>query len=210
MAEDGVGVGRWKTFVRGLRIHTFGLGGDSAVRARDGSPFLDSRRAVPLCIACEEHPELRAQLEALAEEHPDGHTLPLHEGFLPGRDITRSSYTEREKRFCALFRKEGPMLLGAAAKAIGTDPYSMDVSRLVREEAVRVCGFTPTDAMHLRGDFTRYDATASRIGARFMAAGVKLSEEQLLDRVYDEIKKKLYVNVIRALLGIDILRATST
>ena len=33
-ARDGVKVGRWSTFVRGLSVDTFGLGGDSAVQIR--------------------------------------------------------------------------------------------------------------------------------------------------------------------------------
>ena len=31
-AQDGIHVGKWSTFVKGLSVNTFGLGGDSAVR----------------------------------------------------------------------------------------------------------------------------------------------------------------------------------
>ena len=59
--RDGVHVGNWKTFVKGLYIDTFALGGDSAVRRQGGSPAPGGRAgdpslalwptAVPTCSA---------------------------------------------------------------------------------------------------------------------------------------------------------------
>ena len=50
----GVKIGQWKTFVKGLFIDTFGLGGDSAVRYNNGKMYLDDVRVIPLCVAAGE------------------------------------------------------------------------------------------------------------------------------------------------------------
>ncbi len=197
-AENGIGIGKWKTFIRGLYIKTFGLGGDSAIHAAGRRVVLESRRVVPLCMAAA-HPGVLDQLRRQAEEFPK-HTRNLHEGFILAKDIgSVSRYSEFEKRFCRAL-EGGPLLLRPAALAVGRDEYSLEVSRLVDEGVVEVFGLTPTDIMHIRGDFARHDAEASRLGARFVANNLGITVEDLSRLAYDEVRKKLYLNIVRALL----------
>lgn len=67
-AVDGVSIGRWKTFVDGLYIKTFGLGGDSAVHYDNNAMFLEDYRIVPLCVAAHEHPSIVENLRKLNED----------------------------------------------------------------------------------------------------------------------------------------------
>ena len=92
------------------------------------------------------------------------HPLPVHESFCLVRRITRPGYDEREMRFCRAL-EDGPLGLVEAAEAAGTDAYNLDVRRLEDEGVVIRCGLTPTDIMHCRGDFQRFDAEAARLGA---------------------------------------------
>ncbi|MCL2000175.1 MAG: hydantoinase/oxoprolinase family protein, partial [Planctomycetes bacterium] len=197
-AENGIGAGKWKTFIRGLHIKTFGLGGDSALHSRDQRLVLESRRVVPLCMAAA-HPGVLAQLKRQLDEFPK-HTRNLHEGFILVKSVESGSrYTEFEKNFCRVL-ESGPLLLRPAALAVGRDEYTLDVSRLVNEGVVQMFGFTPTDVMHLRGDFSRYDAEASQMGARFVANSLGVTVEDLCALAYDEVKRKLYLHIVKALL----------
>ena len=199
-AEGGIRIGKWRTFVKGLSINTFGLGGDSAVHYRDDGLFLEEYRVVPVCIAASAHPGMIGQLAEQMEAQPR-HTRYIHEFFLLVRDISASArYSDGERRFCDALA-DGPLIRKAAAAVLGKDEYNFDVSRLLRDGVVQLCGLTPTDIMHLKGDYVRYSRDASLLAARFVAENIGVGMEELCELVYDEVRRKLYQNVVRTLLG---------
>ena len=197
-AQDGINIGKWRTFVKGAFVDTFGLGGDSAVRIdRDRNLVLMTRRVMPLCMAAERWPAVREALRELVAG-VEGHTFPLQEFFFAVKDADER-YSRREREFVRALG-DGPVIFTRAAKLWGTDVYNFNVDRLEREGVIMRCGLTPTDIMHLRGDFTGYDTEAAELGARFVAAGARLEPEVLADRVYEAVKKTLYKNIARILL----------
>lgn len=198
-AENGIGIGNWKTYIKGLYIKTFGLGGDSALHYADRRIVLEEYRVVPLCCAASTHPGLAEQLRRQFAEAPR-HTRFLHEGFILVKDVSDNPrYSEFEKRFCRALR-EGPLLRRRAAHAVDKDEYTLDVSRLVKEGVVQTFGLTPTDIMHITGDFRRYDREAALLGAGFVAGNLGITVEALCRAAYDEVKKRLYLNLALALL----------
>ncbi len=203
-AEDGIRIGKWKTYVKGVYIDTFGLGGDSAIRhTQHGQLHLDTSRIMPLSMLADKWPNVVGKLEKLLATKYR-HTLPLHEFYVLVRDIGRqpdaaSRYTEREIAFCDALRN-GPLIWMEAAEAIGLDMYNLNMTRLEREGVVMRCGLTPTDLMHVRGEFTRYNREAAMLGLRFVAACTELEPTELVDRIYDRIKKTLYIHLVRLLL----------
>lgn len=197
LVKDGVNVGKWRTFVKGVFIETFGLGGDSAVRYdRYGKLYLDTKRVMPLCVTASQWPEVREKLAALVATKK-GHSRPLHEFFLLLHDISgQAKYDAREQAFAAALR-EKPLMLSEAAAAVGEDIYTLDMRRLEKEGVVLRCGLTPTDAMHVKGDFDRYDQEAAALGLSFVARSTKYEPEQLADLIYDKVKEALYRRILK-------------
>ena len=194
---EGVSIGRWKTFVNGLYIKTLGLGGDSAVHYKEKSLILEEYRVIPLCVAAQKYPSVVENLKKIV---PRKHTRYLYEHYLLIKDISESSlYTDKEKAFCNALRK-GPLPVTEAAKAIGEEIYTLNVDRLLRDGIVSLCGLTPTDMMHIKGDFQSYDREASLLGAKFAACNLEVTVSELCDMVYEEIKRRMYVNIVKALL----------
>ena len=202
-AVDGVSIGKWKTFVNGLYVKTFGLGGDSAVHYGDNSLILEEYRIIPLCIAAEKYPVIANNLRELLINTEQKHMKYLHEHYMLIKDITNilgsSRYTDEEKAFCNAL-KDTPLIFKEAAAAVGRDIYTLNVSRLLKEGVVQICGLTPTDIMHIKGDFDRYSSEASMLGARFIAHNLDVSVDELCDLIYDEIKRKIYLNVVKVML----------
>lgn len=202
--EGGVSIGKWDTFVDSVYIHTVGLGGDSWVRLSkpgdtDDGLLIGPQRVLPLCAAASRWPQVREGLRELAERMPES-THPLHEHLCLVRDISGDPhYSERERRICEVLR-DGALRIDRLAEAVGADLYTLDTRRLESEGILLRCGFTPTDAMHIRGDFTRFDAEASRLAAAFLANRLEITAEALCERVYERVKKELYLHVLRALL----------
>lgn len=205
-ARNGISIGGWKTFVRGVYIDTFGLGGDSAILPNSGSLIIDTRRVIPISLLAKNNPEILCELEELLKQKA-GHTKPIYEYYCLVRDITKNGgYTEKERAFCSALKKK-PLMLKQAAEAAGTDVYRLDMERLEAEGVVLRAGLTPTDIMHIKGDFTSYNTDGARLAARYVMKCLGLDdgdEDELMrmcDMIYDKVKLKLYSNLVRILLG---------
>lgn len=193
----GVSIGRWKTFVNGMYVKTFGLGGDTAVHYNGEKLYLEEWRIVPLCVAAEDYPCI---LDSLKKTPPRKHSKYLYEHYILVKDILESTrYTEEEKAFCAAL-KEKPLSISDAAAAVGKDVYTLKVDNLLKDGVVQLCGLTPTDIMHIKGDFNKYNSEASLLGAKFVALNIGISVEELCEKVYNEVKKKLYINIVKSML----------
>lgn len=199
-AEDGVTVGKWRTYVKGVYIHTFGLGGDSIIGYDNwGRMTLGPQRAIPLCIAASQWPSVKADLSKLITSKKQS-SFPLHAFFMLIRDISHNpGYSAIERDFCHALA-DGPLSYEDAAAAISCDVYNFDMSRLEKEGVVSRIGLTPTDIMHIRGDFTRFDAEAAHLGAAYVAACLDVSPEALVEMVYDWVKERLYSAIVTMLL----------
>lgn len=198
--QDGVKVGKWKTFVNGMLVRTFGLGGDSAVHYRGGRLVLEEYRVIPLCAAGKKFPQMKERLKEIIDSEKIKHTHFRHEFYILVKDIAEDSrYSERERALCSAL-KNGPLILDDAAAACGTDVYSFDASRLIKFGAVQICGLTPTDIMHIKGDFCAFDCEISRLAAEIVAANLGCDVKKLCEDVYEAVEKKMYFNIAELLL----------
>lgn len=202
--DGGVSIGKWDTFVDSVYIHTIGLGGDSWIRLAKPGDTPDGitagpQRVIPICVAAAQWPAIREELAALVADMPEN-THPLHEFFCLVRDISDDPlYTDQERAICRTLR-EGALRIDKLASAAGADLYTLNTRRLETESIIMRISFTPTDAMHLRGDFNRFDAEASRLAAEFLANRLGITSEEFCERVFNRVKKELYIHIIHALL----------
>lgn len=128
------------------------------------------------------------------------HSLPMHEFLTLGRtDWETIPMTPEEERLCrALMR--GPLSIQHAANLLHLDKYLLDTSALEQSGAIVRAGLTPTDVMHVRGDFTAYDTECARLAVSFAAASLDLQPETLCRRVYTEIERRIFLGVSQMLL----------
>ena len=195
----GVSIGKWKTFVDGIYIKTFGLGGDSAIHYHDKKPHLEEYRIIPLCVAAQRYPVIKKNFKKLTSMALL-HTKFLYEHFMLVRDIADASqYTNEEIAICKALA-DGPLIYSDVAEAAGTDIYNLHIARLVKENIIQAIGLTPTDIMHIKCDFSGFDAEASFLGAQFVAKNTEMTVEELCDFVYTEIKRKMYLNIVKVML----------
>ena len=168
LKPDGALVGGWHTMVEAADIRTCGLGGDSEVRpvsrGTGGGLTLGPRRAVPLSLLATQWPEakekLAAQLDIAVPMATDGRfVLPLMPNGVPGW-LTRS-----EAKLAAAALGAGPI---AIAEIAGTQLALSTVDRLVSRGLLTLAAFTPTDALHVTGDFAEFDSEAAELGAALM------------------------------------------
>ncbi len=201
---DSIRIGGWRTQVHGVFIDTYGLGGDSRVTDEKGQLKLESRRVVPICIFADEHPEAVEKLENLVNSRRRA-DYPIHEFlYLQKEPEGIEDLTDSEKRILDAVH-EGPTMLASSK----IDVYRDRPDRLEDLGIVMRVGLTPTDIMHVKGDFNRFDTHASELAVRYFASkffSAKTEEERLrgmemiCDRVYSMFKQKLHRYILYALM----------
>lgn len=195
-SDAGISIGNWKTMVKGVTIDTFALGGDSAVEYDDRNIFLDKQRIVPLSMASARYPEIGEKLRALNSEYAI-YSYPANQFFmLVNRPGNMQKYTEGEQKLIESLA-DGPLMFREAAEAVGISPYVFKSRRLEEEGVIIRCGVTPTDVMHIYGDYTDYDAEAARAGVRYLSFVTGRDSDEICREIYDLAKARLYSNLVR-------------
>ena len=113
--------------------------------------------------------------------------------------VWEDSYTEQERNLCQVL-KNGPLMLGEAADAVGKDLYNFRTERLEKRGHFNRAGSTPTDAMILKGDYSGIDTRAAALSAKYLGASVRTDAAKIPQRVYDLVEKRLYCNLVRIFL----------
>jgi len=207
-ARGGIRLGPWRTTVQGIFASPFALGGDTQIWMEDEhyTVQLGTRRVKSLCSAAVEWPEIKEMLRGIVEvSEKHINRFPLHEVlYLLHAPERPEMYSEKEQKLIAALA-DGPMLLEDVERRTGLDLYSFSPDRLESEGILMRCGLTPTDFMHIRGDYTEYDREAAVLAARYLLAALARedTEEQLLqlcDEVYEAVEERMYANLVHILL----------
>ena len=166
---EGATVGGFRTMVEAGAMHTFGLGGDSEVSLEDGGLrpriVLGPRRLVPLSLAASRHESV---IEAL-ERQVRATTM----GRLDGRFALRTGVPDRhaagltpaeEKLYATISADPQPL-----DRLLTSNAQAATLNRLVARGLVHISGFTPSDAAHVLGRQSNWNAEAARLGATLFA-----------------------------------------
>jgi len=195
---DGARVGGFHTMVEAVAMTTIGLGGDSEViidvRHPHPAVVLGPRRVVPVSLVAIDHPTLvhdaldRQLRNDLPSDH-DGRFLvpmPIDAGNAVGLSADES----------ALHARIGDVVrpMGGLVRTLAD---GRRLRRLIGRGLVQVAAFTPTDASHVLGEFTAFDADAARKAATLMSrtrsfGGVAVAPdaETLAGRVVDTLRRR--------------------
>lgn len=190
-SDAGISIGPWKTMVKGVTIDTFALGGDSAVEYEDNGIYLAKRRIVPLSMAAAQFPRIREKLTELNTSFVT-YSYPANQFFMlvnAPKNIVK--YTANEQKLIEALAVQ-PLMFSEAAEAVGVSPYVFKSKRLEDEGVIIRCGVTPTDVMHIRGDYDAYDVEAARQGVLYLCHATKKDFDAVCEEIYNLAKARLY------------------
>ncbi len=173
ITDTGAVVGGWKTRVRATRMETSALGGDSQVWVKSKHIFIGPRRVIPLCLAAERYPMFIDKLKRCVI--PSRSSLDMN--IQPARFYIRTGFEpieldEFETEVLSAIGNE-PLTIEEIASSSHKYPSSVILDALVSKRLIQPIGFTPTDALHILGEYTRWNTQAAFIGASHLSRLVK-------------------------------------
>ena len=185
---EGAQVGRWRTMVEAVDVHTVGLGGDSHV-CLDGERglIIGPQRVVPLSLLASQYPNVLDELrtQAAVPHRPD----VANQFLLARRRPTRLLREDEQAIFDRL--AHGPVSLAFLVRESRFGSLVLRrVEELVAERLILRAGFTPTDALHSLDRLDLWDGEAARLGARILAALGHRSAEDLCLAVVEGVSKR--------------------
>ena len=205
---EGALIGGYRTRVMAAEITTAGMGGDSRIVVNGDKVYLSPVRVVPLCVAAWKYPQLRERLQALVDDGP--RSIPVAhyarnividtEYFVKVKAMKNADYlTELDEKFLD-FVKDEPHSLAEAKRKLKEPPISFNIDKMEELGIIQRIGLTPTDLMHARGRFTKYDAEASKLGIAYHAANLGMTPEAFIAKVDYLITEKIGMEIVKKVL----------
>lgn len=196
---EGAQVGRWRTMVEAVDVHTVGLGGDSHVRL-DGNRRLTigPQRVVPLSLLAAQHPEVLTELRSQAAAPPRDDVAAQ---FLL---LRRPPTHPPEEEEAAILERlaHGPVSLAALVRQGRSGALRLRrIESLVAGRLVLRAGFTPTDALHALGRLDLWDAEAAALGAQILAAEGGCAAADLCRQVVEGVSDRAAMALVSKVLA---------
>lgn len=179
ITEKAATVGPFRTCVRTIKTHSFGLGGDSLLRFdRWQRLSVGPDRVIPLSRLCAQYPSLLSELSSWLLQKGTIFYSDVLEFWRLQREPAQLPKDERARGVIEVLR-QGPQLMQKVLKQVGAlSPVQVSARELVQNEIIERSGLTPTDLLHITGEFTAWDVDAARLAVR---AAAKLWDETELD-----------------------------
>ena len=199
----GAVVGRWRTHVRAVDMHTLGLGGDSEVYIEKQTVHVGPRRVAPVCwlasnwdcLSAFDH--IRNQLDYYNTD------TRLTELFIATGREPQSELSGQEDHILNLLKK-APMTAIQLVEELGVGhPALLQMKRLETEYLIQRCGLTPTDLLHVTGTVSLWDRQAAEIFLDIVAGAAERQPSEFQDEVFALISERLVFELVKRQLPLE-------
>ena len=204
--KKGALVGGWQTKVNSVQMNTFGLGGDSYIRS-DSSRCFDfgPERVVPLCVAAQENRVLLDELKSIREKKK----IPLanHQEvdcyrIFKKENIDKAEFHKQEMQIVKLL-ENGSHSIFYLASQLGKDADNLNMGRLLDKEIVQKISMTPTDLLHVTGEYREWNSDASILGADLFARRLNTSFRDFVVQAEKQFVYRICLALLQSLCRVD-------
>jgi N-methylhydantoinase A/oxoprolinase/acetone carboxylase beta subunit len=195
-------VGGYHTSVRTIRARSFGLGGDSQIRFTPrGEISVGPERVLPLSLLAQTYPEVKRDLEAFLIGAPDRFYADKLEYWLLRREPRQPFSDPRTNRALELLRG-GPRRLAWLLKQAGAvSAVQVDVGPLLRQDIIARAGLTPTDLLHVTGEYAPWEAGVAHLAVETIARMLGQAPAEFIAAVRQRMTRKITAEIVHFLTG---------
>jgi len=199
VSAGGARIGSWVMSVEAVEIATTGLGGDSRIDfGRDRKITIGPTRCIPFAYLAHEHASVLRALTVLDAGKFAGWNDASPLDFLVLARDGVIELTQEEGALVELLRAEGPMSVLRAREMLGAVWYRvLPTSRLEMCGMLQRAGLTPTDLLHVSGEFAKWNAEASRRALEIFAVLLGKPVPDVLALARATVTRRLFEEIIR-------------
>lgn len=200
ISDSGAVVGKWQTKVKALRMETSAIGGDSHVWILNHEIHIGPRRVIPLCLAALKYPEIKEKLTMQQNilRNQIGENIQPTKFFMKSGKIPDELSPEEKDLFDRL--SDVPYKVSDIYWNENRMPSPMTMDMLIQKRLVRTIGFTPTDALHVLGEYQKWDVEAAHIGSEVLSRFAGMEKMELCSRVKEQVTSNIALNLAAFLL----------
>ncbi|MEA1985409.1 MAG: hydantoinase/oxoprolinase family protein [Euryarchaeota archaeon] len=196
MSDAGAVVGGWQTRVKAIKMETSALGGDSDVWVKDNVVHIGPRRVIPLSRAAALYPDFLEMLKT--NPMPSKSLLGIN--FQPTKFFLKTGYIPKDlsklEQDVLDAISETPTSIREIQFRMNKYPTSKHLDSLIQKRLIQPIGFTPTDALHVLGDYTFRNVEAAQIGAEYLGSLCKRDKDEFAAYVKQEFAKNMSSDLI--------------
>lgn len=195
LCEKGAIVGGWQTRVKAIKMESSANGGDSHIWFKK-CIRVGPRRVMPLCYAAVNYPNFKEKLE----KNPIPLRTMLNEHTQPTKFFVRTGAiplnpTESEQKLLEVIGDE-PLSIHDILNKTRRFPSPEVLDSLLNQRVIQAIGFTPTDALHVLGEYTEWDVGAAQIGAKKLSRFTQMGVIAFCKKVKQQVAKNMAYSLI--------------
>lgn len=199
LCEKGTSIGGWQTRIKAIKMESSANGGDSHVWFKKGI-MIGPRRVMPLCFAAVKYPNFKEKLE----KNPIPLRTMLNENIQPTKffvstGVTPINPTESEQKLLEFIGDE-PLSINEILNKMKRFPSPAVLDSLIQQRVIQAIGFTPTDALHVLGDYTEWDVEASQIGAKKLSRFTQMGVHAFCKTVKQQVARNIAYSLMSFIL----------
>jgi len=207
--EEGTTVGEHKTSIQSANVRSFALGGDSLLTLEPGKYLkIGPSRVVPIAYLASKHPHILEELQHLAIQSTDSRvkSKQLEYWFLM-REPRRTLSNPKLHKVIDLLREKPLSLQTILDKMECKHIHHFDGDILINEGYVGRSALTPTDLLHISGEYAPWNVEAAQIIAQLSAGIAGWTVDQLARKVKSDIAETIVSEVISFITGQSLQRS---
>jgi N-methylhydantoinase A/oxoprolinase/acetone carboxylase beta subunit len=158
------------------------------------------RRVVPLSVAATKYPRIIKKLK----QGQSISRLKLGENIQPTKFFIRTEQkpielTQREEELLNRIGDE-PLTVSEIYWDKNIMPSPMLLDSLIQKRLIQAIGFTPTDALHVLGDYDEWSTEAAVLGAEQLCIFADMEVKELCTLVKEKVAKNMVLNLLSYLM----------
>jgi N-methylhydantoinase A/oxoprolinase/acetone carboxylase beta subunit len=205
--NESATVGNYRTCVRTIKSRSLGMGGDSHIAFNHHCNLsIGPDRVIPVSYLCYTNPRVKQDLLEWIDQKGAILYSDSLEVWKLRREPTRLPNQPKAKQIIELLRN-GPQLMEKLEKLTGPI-FPLLTSELIDLEIIDRAGLTPTDLLHITGEYTPWDTEIARRVTDLAASFWEESAVSFANRVRQLMTRQLVAEIIQFLSNTSLSQAT--
>ena len=167
-----------------------------------GSIQAGPEKVIPICVAADKFPYLHSELKLCHSIKANKISkFQIYDCFISvtnNKPDLANNLMEKQYKFILNILNSGPHTLNYIAEHIGTDPAALPIEALVYKGYVRQISFTPTDLLHVTGQYKKWDEKSSQMVLKLISEILDMSFDETVKLIHETVVKKLVFSCIQS------------